>query len=451
MLNKLFKLIGVNSNRTKNITKHISLSFVYKGGSILANFLLVPLTINFLDTTNYGIWLLITSFVGWFAFFDVGLGHGLRNKFAESKAKNDHKHIKSLISSAYFTLFFVCLLLTFFFIGINFFVDWTVIFNTEKRLYEDLSLLMLVVFSCFCFQLVAKLITSIYTADQKPSNQDLINFLTQLISLLVIYLATQFLNSSLLLFGVLFSVIPLLILIIFNLVSFSREYKEYKPSFILCKKKYIKEIFGLGFKFFVIQIAGVVIYSTDNIIITQLFGPDEVVPYNLAFKYFSIITLGFSIIVTPYWSAITEAYTKNEMDWIKKSMKNLTLIAIGFVLVTILFIVFSNWFYQVWIGKQITVPILLSSLMGLYVSIQVLMTPVLYFINGTGKVKLQQNILVLMAIINIPLSIVLARNFEIGSSGVILATIICLVPVLFFTKIQYSKILKGTTKGIWNA
>jgi O-antigen/teichoic acid export membrane protein len=77
---------------------------VYKGGSILASFLLVPLTINYLDTENYGIWLTLSSFIAWFSFFDIGLGNGLRNKFAEAKAKGDMTLARGYVSSAYFTI-----------------------------------------------------------------------------------------------------------------------------------------------------------------------------------------------------------------------------------------------------------------------------------------------------------------------------------------------------------
>ncbi|OBX23962.1 hypothetical protein A9996_15410 [Gelidibacter algens] len=66
---KILDTLGVKSARTKNIVENISISFFYKGGSILASLLLVPLIINYLDTTNYGIWLIITSFISWFTFF----------------------------------------------------------------------------------------------------------------------------------------------------------------------------------------------------------------------------------------------------------------------------------------------------------------------------------------------------------------------------------------------
>lgn len=64
----IYKRIGAKSIRTQNILKHIGWSFIFKIGSIIANFLLVPLTINYLDTENYGIWLTLTSFISWFSF-----------------------------------------------------------------------------------------------------------------------------------------------------------------------------------------------------------------------------------------------------------------------------------------------------------------------------------------------------------------------------------------------
>ena len=133
-LNDILIKLGIKSNRTINITKHIGLSFLFKLSAILANFMLVPLTINYLGTTNYGIWLIITSFVGWFTFFDVGLGHGLRNKFAEAKAKGDMNLVKAYVSSAYFTLTLISIVLIFLFFITNFFIDWTQVFNTDKGL-----------------------------------------------------------------------------------------------------------------------------------------------------------------------------------------------------------------------------------------------------------------------------------------------------------------------------
>lgn len=446
----IYNKVGIKSNRTKNITKHVLLSFIYKGGSIVASFLLVPLTINFLDTENYGIWLTLSSFIAWFSFFDVGLGNGLRNKFAEAKAKGDLTLAKAYVSSAYFTIGAVCLGLFVLFFGVNFFIDWTNVFNTTKGLQHDLSILMPIVFGFFCLQLVVKLITTIYTADQQHSTQGKIGFLTQASSLVVIWLMTQTSESSLLLFGVVFSIIPVAILVALNFIGFNKRYNHYKPSIKLWKKEYLKDIFGLGLKFFVIQIAGLIIYSTDNIIITQLFGPEYVVPYSIAFKYFNVSTMILTIVLIPYWSSFTEAYTKGDFEWIKISIKNLNRMSTISILLVIIMLVISPLIYKLWLGEKVNITLNLSIYMAIYFITNIVFLPYIFLLNGTGKLKLQLYSYTITSLLNIPLSIFLAKYMGLGVSGIILATIICLLPQAILCPIQYSKIINRNAQGIWN-
>ena len=128
---KLYNQLGIKSVRTKNIVKHIGWAMFYKVGSIVANFMLVPLTIDYLNVENYGIWLTLSSFIAWFSFFDVGLGNGLRNKFAEAKALGKYEDAQAFVSTAYYTISSISLFLIFTFLGINKFIDWTQVFNTS--------------------------------------------------------------------------------------------------------------------------------------------------------------------------------------------------------------------------------------------------------------------------------------------------------------------------------
>lgn len=447
---KIYNKFGIKSQRTKGITKHVLLSFLYKGGSIASSFLLVPLTINYLDTENYGIWLTLSSFIGWFAFFDIGLGHGLRNKFSESKAKDDIELAQAYVSTAYFTIGSICLLLIVPFFIINQFVDWTVVFNTNKELQTELKILMPVVFSFFCLQMVVTLITTVYIADQKPSVQGKIGFITQLGALFLIWMLTKTSESSLLIFGTLYTALPVVILLIFNFFSFSTTYKDFKPKFSLWKKKYLKDIFGLGFKFFIIQMCMIVLYSTDNLIISNIFSPAEVVPYNLAFKYFGMANMIAYIILMPYWSSISEAYTKGEYQWIKTSMKNLIKITVGLVILLVIMVIISPIFFKIWVGDTVYIPITLSIFTAIYFAITILYGPYNFFINGTGKMTIQLYSMVTAAIINIPLSIFLAKNLNLGVTGIVIATSICLIPHAILSPLQYLKIINNKAYGIWN-
>ncbi len=449
-LNNIYNRLGIKSDRTKNIAKHVSLSFLYKGGSIISSFLLIPLTINYLDTENYGIWLTISSFIAWFSFFDVGLGNGLRNKFAEAKAKGEITLAKGYISSAYFTIGAISLFLIIVFLGLNFFINWTKVFNTSPKLQKDLSLLMPILFGFFCLQLVVKLITTIYTADQNHSMQGKVNFYTQAGSVLIIWIMTKTSKASLLKFGLVFSVIPIILLFFLNLFAFNNPYREFKPSIKFCRKQYLKEIFGLGISFFIVQISWTVLTSTDNFIISKLYSPKEVVPYNLALKLFSVVTMIYSIIVTPYWSSFSESYLKKDFHWIVNSMKNLKKFMVIFSVFCLMLLAISKFLYSFWLGEKVKIPFQLSGLICIYTLLMVYLTPYNYFLNGTGKIKLQLYQSVLMAIINIPVSIFFAKSLNFGVNGIIIGTIICVIPGVILSRIQFFKIVTSTAMGIWD-
>lgn len=450
MFEYLFKKIGINSNRTQNIINHIGASFYYKAGSVIANFLIVPLTIEYLDNERYGIWLTISSFIAWFSFFDIGLGNGLRNKFAEARAKGKNKLAQAYVSSAYYTISTISASVVVIFLVLNPFIDWSFILNTSSNLREELHILLPVVFAFFGMQLVVQLITTIYIADQHHSVKNKIRFISQSLSLLFIWGLTKTESSSLLLFGILYSSLPVLILFLFNIIAFKNAYKEFKPRLRLWKFKYLRDLTNLGFKFFVIQIAALILFATDNFIIIQLFSPEEVVPYNVSYKYFSIVTMVFTIIVTPYWSSFTEAYTNKDFTWIKSSVKNIRKIWLFIPLVLITLILFADWFYYIWVGDMVEVPFGLSIAMALYVLLLTFNMIYVNFINGVGKLKIQLITGIISMIINIPLSIVFGRYFEWGTTGVILATCFCLGYSVILRPIQYHKIINNRATGIWN-
>lgn len=447
---KLYNRVGIESDRTKNITKHIIVSFLYRGGSILSSLFLVPLTINFLDTENYGIWLTLSSFIGWFSFFDIGLGNGLRNKFAEAKSKGDLTLAQGYVSTAYYTIGAVTLGIFLIFLWLNFFIDWTKVLNTTLDLNSELSILMPIVFGFFCLQLVVKLITTIYTADQHHSMQGKVGFYSSALSLLAIWLMTHFAKSSLLIFGTIFSALPVLLLVGLNVFAFSNRYKIYRPSIILWKKENLKDIFGLGIKFFILQICGIVLYTSDNLIISKLFTPAAVVPYNIAFKYYSIASMAFSIIIAPYWSTITEASQKEDWEWIKTAMNNLLRFVFFTIIIIFCMMLLSNEIITLWVGNKIIISTSLSILMGIFFILTTIISPFTIFLNGIGKVKIQVFQAVFTALINIPLSIYFAHNLNMGPKGVILSTIFCSIPGLILAPLQYKKIITNKATGLWS-
>lgn len=435
--------------RSIKAKRNIIASFGLKGFSILVSFLLVPLTLNYLNPTKYGLWLTISSIIGWFGFFDIGLGNGLRNKLAEAFAVKDYKLAKAYVSTTYATLTLIMVGVFLLFLFINPLLDWSKLLNAQPEMAGELSRIILVVFTFFALRFVLNLIGIILTSDQLPAVSNIFDPLGNLIALISIYLITKFTLGDLLYISIIYSAAPVLILIIASFYFFTGKYEFIKPDLKSIDFNYFKPLAELGVKFFILQIACVIIFSTDNIIIAQILGPAEVTPYNIAFKYFSIPIMIFTIMLTPFWSAYTEAFTIGDIKWIKISIKRLIMIWMLVIVGVIFLFSISKYFYLMWVGDKVHIPLLLSAFMGLYAIIFTWNNIFAYFVNGVGKIRLQMYCGIIGMIINIPISIYFAKNLNMGSAGVILGTCISLIISSFFISIQTFEIIKGT-KGIWN-
>lgn len=88
---KIKDFFTIGHERSIKVKKNILLSFFLKGISVVVSFLMVPITLNYLNVERYGIWLTLSSIIGWFYILDIGLGNGLRNKFTETLAKGNRE------------------------------------------------------------------------------------------------------------------------------------------------------------------------------------------------------------------------------------------------------------------------------------------------------------------------------------------------------------------------
>lgn len=447
----LIKEYFTGHTRSVSIKKNVVASFFIKGSSIILGFMMVPLCLDYLDKTRYGIWLTVSSVLVWFTFFEIGLGSGLRNKLAESLAVKDYKKAKIYISTTYLILsFFSIILFTLYFI-VNSYIDWTKVFNTDPSMYKELSLLVNIVFSVFLLKFILKLISTILYADQKPALANSIGPAGNLLAIIIIFILTKTTEGSLIYLGLALSFSPVLVMIIFSVLLFKRRYRNIAPSFEYFRIEYAGSLFSLGLKFFIIQVSGLILYHSTNILISQFFGPAEVTPYNIAYKLFSAINMIFGIIVMPYWSAYTEAWKLKDIPWIKRSMKNLLKFWSFMALAGIIVLIFSESIYKIWIGDRVQIDFILSFMLLVYFLLFTFGGIFNMFINGVGKIKLQLYSAVVSAFLFYPLTFFLIKVIGMGIEGLALAIILTNLFGPLISPIQFYKIVNGKAKGIWNA
>ncbi len=433
--------------RSVKAKKNILAAFIFKGSSIAISLILVPLTIHYVNPTQYGIWLTLSSIIGWFGFFDIGFGHGLRNKLTEAIANKKYKLSRIYISTTYAILSLIIGIFLLFFFVVNPFINWSAILNADPSMGKELGILALIVFTFFCLQFVLQLITTVLTADQQPGFGSIFNFIGNVVSLAVIFILTKTTSGNLLYLGIVLGLTPVLVLALSSLWFYTHSYRHFAPSVKMVRFSLIGNIFNLGLKFFMLQIAGLLLYESSNIIIAQLFGPAKVTTYNIAYKYFSIIPMVFAIIMLPFWSAFTKAWVEKDIEWIKNAIRKLQMFWLGLAITAIAMLTVSNLVYRLWVGNDIIVPLGLSAAIAAYVIVNSWNTIYSQFLNGVGKVKLQLYYGVGGALLNIPLAVFMGYRF--GIAGVIFSSVLLTSVNMVCGYIQYNKIINNTATGIW--
>ncbi|MEP6950540.1 MAG: MATE family efflux transporter [Ginsengibacter sp.] len=446
----LNKILSKGHQRSIKAKKNIIASFFIRGVSIAVSLIIVPLTINFINPSRYGIWLTLSSIVGWFSFFDIGLSQGLRNKFAEAKAKGNHELARVYVSTTYAILAIIFFIVWVIFLITNHFLNWSHILNISDNMRSEVSLLAVIVFTYFCLQFVFKIITTLILANQEPAKSSLIDVLGQVISLIFIIILVKTTQGSLIKLGIALCLSPLLALIGANLFFFNGVFKKYRPSFSKIKFSYAKGLFNLGLIFFIIQVAGIIQYQTANIIIAQNFGTTDVTSYNIVFKYFGVLNMIFVIFITPFWSASTEAYMKNDIQWIKNGIKKYNQLNIVLVVLGCIMLFSSQTIYRLWLGKgKVNIGFYLSLWGFLYFNLTMFASKYVYFLNGINALRIQFFASILSPFIYIAVSILLIKYYHMGVYSLFVAAIIANFNGYILAPLQYYLVINKNKKGIW--
>lgn len=428
-------------NREDILKKHLSLGFVYKILGMGLSYISIPLFLKYLGEKDYGLWMVIFSTISWIFMFDLGIGNGLKNKLTQCLVEGNILEAKKYITTGYIFLSFIALIiLSIGILGIQ-------ILNIKELLslegYNEIFLkkLISVVFIITTLNFIIGLYNVLYTSEHNSTIGNFSNLIFQGIFIIFLLILKKFNLISLINIGTIYPGLNLMIGL-FLTKRYFKKHRDLIPKLKYFDRKKIKLIGGTGIEFFIIQISMLVILTTDNIIITKLLGVEAVTPYNIVSKLFQTFLIFSSIILTPLWTLFLDAYLKKDKNWIKNILKKLNILYLILCVGVFFTILLTPFITKIWLQKDIEFPKYLILFWGVFILIRIYGDIYMYFINGIGRIRLQTILYVSGALLNIPLSIYFVRNFNLGSSGVILATNISMLPLSVFIPIQVYKIIK---------
>ncbi len=448
---KLRSIVHSSNQRTAKAQKNIAGSLVLKVLSILISLQVVPLTIDYLSPATYGIWLTVSSMVAWLAYFNLGFSGGFRNQFTKSLAENNVPLARKYLSTTYVALATVFSILMVVVLIVNhFFLDWAHILNLPPAYSAELKPVFALLVVFFCVNIVSEVFYSMLQADQSPAWASLYQTIGQGLALVGILILTATSEGSLYNLAWAVAGIPCVWLIGVSIVNFRfhKRYHRFTPAWHCVRRSLVRNILSIGLQFFLIMVSMLLIFQLINVMLTRELGPLAAAQYNIAFKYFSILNMGFAIILQPLWPAFTDAFTKKDYAWmnnIRRKLEYLWLLCIPAVGIMLLC---SGWVYKIWIADSIEVPFSLSIAMGIFILCSTLGNAYMYMINGTGKLRIQLIIYACFAIIAIPTMEWCCTQW--GTEGILIMPSLVFLTQAVFGRMQLRRLTSGQAQGLWN-
>ena len=448
-VNNISDFLKKGDPRSVNAKRNIIALLFLKGLNILTGFLVVPLTINYVSAASYGIWLALSSIILWISYFDFGLPNGFRNKFAEAKAQGDTLLARKYVSTTYCSLsviFFVilCLLLI-----INELINWSSLLHVDATLHKELHNVFVILSVFFCIRVVASTLTFMLLADQKPALSAAVLTAGQVLALITIYILTKTTSGSLLYLAWTIAGLPVAIMLLLSVVAYRSEaYRQYAPSWKYVQRELTKDILGIGLRFFAITIIMLLVLQLINVVISRESGPVSVTQYNISFKYFSVVYMVMELIVSPFWSGFTEAYTQKDFTWMRLTFQRLEKAVWLSIPLILLMIVAAKFVIWLWVGDSVKVPHSLNIAMGIFVFFQSSHCVYANLVNGTGKATLQLVVFLCTSAVAYPLIVYGIHAF--GLWGCMLMPTMMFLILTVLCRIQIKKIINQSATGIWN-
>jgi O-antigen/teichoic acid export membrane protein len=414
-----------------------------KGAGLLVNAATVPLTVRYLGSEGYGLWVTISSSALIFSVLDIGIANTLTNFVSEAYAKNDKQKAAAYFATAFWLVLGVTALLAVAGFLLWPFIHWGALFNVQNpALARETSWAVAAALISFLCALPAGLASKVLGGYQELHISNLFTAGGSVGSILGVILVIHFHGG-----------LPALVAVFAGssaaanalcLVWICFFYKPWmKPWPSRVRGRLIGDILHSGGQFFIIQIAAFIVFNSDNLVISHWLSPAQITPYNVTWKLVLYFTVVPALAYSALWPAYSEAYAKGDLAWIRTAYaRNRRATVAALVVGCLILLGAGRRIIGIWAGPAAIPTPTLVALMCLWMIIYAITTNQSCLMGATSHVKKQAVFSLIGSGINLALSIHWVKTM--GVIGVLLGT---LVSYVLFIVIPATLEVRGILSG----
>lgn len=418
--------LETEAGRSRERWRRIALAAVGAAGfravSVLGTLVTLPLVIGYLGTTGTGLFTVMTTLVTLLAFSDLGIGNGLVTALARATGAGDHTEARRLVASAAFLLVGVAVVLGVVAALVVPAVDWAQLLNVGPSFADQARPSVAVFAVCFLVGVPASLAQKVHLGLQEGLAANLWSLAGAVLSI-VMTVACVLAHAS----------VPWLVAATVGsttlaglancAVLFGRRRRDLAPHRRDVDRRAVLTLARLGGLFFVLVSASALAYQTDALVISAVLGVEEVTPFSVVVRLFSLPLLAVTIMLTPLWPAYGDAMARGDSAWLRRSLHRSTALSLAVVAPSsLLLLAFGRPIVHAWVGSDVTPPLLLFAALAAWNVLNAVTQPMAMLFNGAGVVTVQVVAAIVMTVVNVALSVVLTRH--VGLSGPVLGSLV---------------------------
>jgi O-antigen/teichoic acid export membrane protein len=364
---------------------------------LISTLISVPLTLSYLTTEQYGLWLSLSAAVAVLAFADLGVGNQLLNSVSAAMGQEQPEKLRSAVSSAWFTMIFLAIaaIATAFILLPQMPLDRMLgVHSSEAKAVLLPSVLIMAV--CFALNLPFDVVQRTQMGMQAIFQSNLWRGIGSLLSLLGIVISCRLrLPFPCLVFS-LFG-LPLCATIM-NFVHFFRNNRHFAP----CRRDFrlseAKQLLTSG-TFFVSAGAGASVLTAAPVLLTSnIIGASAAAVVGVALRLYLIPYSICEFFWSPLWPAYGEAWAKKDFGWINRTVwTTVSGISVAMAFMVTVITVKSSVIIAVWTGGRIAVPITIAVATGVLMFVRVFRGALSMPANGCGYIRTQAILFALSA------------------------------------------------------
>ncbi|MEI6760585.1 MAG: oligosaccharide flippase family protein [Betaproteobacteria bacterium] len=409
--------------RTRRVVLTAGAVYAGRFGMAISLLITIPIARQSLGPNLFGVWMLLSTMLSFFAFADFGVGNVVLNRVTAARAAGDTTQTDRAIAGGY-----VCTAIAGLAILLAWFA-WCALAEDPASVAGHLSASdrpqVMAALHIFVVLLALNLPASLIQKVQLGSQQGHWMGASQLAASLATLVAVPTVFS----FG---GGLPALvlsslgILVFVNLAStvlwLIRDRTAGAPHWNRIDRSMVVSLFKAGTPFLAIQLASAFAFQSDAIVITQLLGQAPYGEYAAVQRLFVFASMLISAALVGLWPAFGDALARGEITWVRRALKR----ALGMSLLVIgclcLFLAVSmGWITKAWLGTPQAPTLLLTSLFSLWAMIEALGMVVGSLLNGAGMLRAQAILALAMAVISFFGKWFLVS--KIGVEGAVMATL----------------------------